>query len=219
MKKSCTPLLLIFILTITSCQSTDKNENEKVENPDNTAVTEVVDSIPAEAVFMKVSQPDEVLLELRQTLGANENVNAFIGVDGVDELLITHVKHDGQHHLIFEQAADIVPLTLFFNNTDNIDPPFRVSIRHKVKDYATWKWLFDGDKKSRENAGMVLVQMGYVDGDPNELFMIFGIPDIARAREMMDKPNLKNKMKSGGVIGEAEVKFWRPVSNDLTSED
>ena len=208
-------VLSIFSSFLIACQSGDPEAQGGVlENTETKKVADVIDTVAGEAIFMKVSSPDEVLVELNESIGAHEKFGAYISVDEDNELLITHLRHEDQHHLIFDQASDVIPLSLIYNNDGPIEPPFRVSIRHRVKDYETWKWLYDGDEKSRENAGMVLVQMACVDGDPNDLFMVFGIPDIARAREMMDKPNLKNKMKSGGVIGDPEVRFWRPVSND-----
>ena len=210
--------ILIVAIFASSCSSEQSNnaeqENEIEEITQTDTVEETsVELIDAEAVLLNVSNPDEVLIELENTLGSSEQMQAFISVDQSNELMILHVTHEGQHHLIFDQAKEVLSLDLTYLNTEEVEPPFRVSIRHKVKDYKTWKWLYDGEQKSRINAGMVLIEMGTVKGDSNDVFIIFAIPDIAKAREMMEKPNLKNKMKQGGVLGDAEIKFWRPASN------
>ena len=208
-------VLLLFCFSCSSEHTTnDKIRESLTENAvEDVAEDSNVTIIDAEAIYLNSPNPDQVLMELESTLVGSELVQALINVDQPTELLISHVSHEEQLHLIFDHAKEVVQLDLTYLNANVVDPVFRVSIRHKVKDYKTWKWLYDGDQKSRENAGMVLVQMGTVKGDPNEIFVIFAIPDIAKAREMMEKPNLLNKMKQGGVLGDPEIKFWRPAAN------
>ena len=58
---------------------------------------------------------------------------------------------------------------------------------------------------------MLQLQLGINKNDPNEIFMLIAIPDIARARELMEQPGLETKMEQAGVIGKPIVKFWRPA--------
>lgn len=90
-----------------------------------------------------------------------------------------------------------------------VDQPFRVSVITKVKNFEDWKWLYDMEEKNRKNAGMQQLQLGINKDDPNEVFILIAIPDIAKAREMMEHPGLKKKMEQSGVIGQPLVKFWR----------
>ncbi|MEQ8323194.1 MAG: hypothetical protein RIC15_08290 [Vicingaceae bacterium] len=220
MRISATYGVFIGILGILSCagESQDQSEESKEIQSQETAVDAAVapniDTIISEAIFLSVGSPDEVLREIQGSMNSSEQMNAYIGVDQVNDVMISHVHHQGQRHLIFDKATSILPLKLIYRNQDVIEPPFRVSIRHRVKDFPTWKWLYDGDQKSRENAGMVLVEMGLVGEDANDVFLIVAIPDVAKAREMMEKPNLKKKMAQGGVIGDPEISFWRPLTSD-----
>lgn len=202
-------LLTIVIL----CFACSPEPNTEQETKAVSAVDEVEEPsfeiMNAESVFLTISNPDAVIGEFEKSAGSNEMIQAFISVDNSNEVLISHVSHEGQPHLLFEKAHDLLQLELTYLDDKVVEPKFRVSIRFKVKDYKTWKWLYDGDQKNRDNAGMVLVQMGTVKGDSNDVFMIFAIPDIAKAKEMMQKPSLLNKMKQGGVLGSPEINFWR----------
>lgn len=95
--------------------------------------------------------------------------------------------------------------------SESAGQPFRMTIQLSVKDFSTWKWLFDGEERNRVNAGMTLLQLGNASDDANSVFVMFAIPDIARAREMLSEPGIEDKMIQSGVVGKATACFWRPA--------
>jgi hypothetical protein len=198
-------ILTVTLLFLTSCSSESPSHGEKKGVHEE----EVVENKSAEVVFLNVSDPSQFIMELANTC---DQIRSYVSDDNPNAVLLTHIIHKSQDHKIFDQLKEVVQLDLTFVETMAIEPIFRVSIRHKVKDYETWKWLYDGNQKNRDREGLILVQMGTVKGNPNEVFMIFAIPDIAKAREMMNNPELLNKMKQGGVLGDPQIKFWRLAS-------
>ncbi|HAW53111.1 MAG TPA: hypothetical protein DCX54_12395 [Flavobacteriales bacterium] len=198
--------ILIAILLWIGCSS----ESAREETAKDEIALDTKNMIKnADLVFLSVSDSEEALLEIRNTIGINEGIQEYISLDNSNELLLTHLAHQGTHHSLLERAKEVVELDLTYLDTTTIQPVFRVSIRHKVKDFQTWKWLYDGNQKARDKEGIVLIQMGTVKGDPNDVFVMFAIPDLDKARETMRDPDLLNKMKQGGVLGKPDIRFWR----------
>ncbi|TCP12136.1 hypothetical protein EV683_11058 [Crenobacter luteus] len=54
--------------------------------------------------------------------------------------------------------------------------------RHRVSDYARWKAAFDGRAEARRAAGLELLQCWRALDDPGNVFFVFEVADLARAR-------------------------------------
>ena len=80
-----------------------------------------------------------------------------------------------------------------------------VILNHKVKDYATWRPLFESDKARREVAGLKEIVVGEKEGEPGNVFAIFDVPDASIINKMMSDPELQARMQEGGVIGKPEI--------------
>ena len=77
----------------------------------------------------------------------------------------------------------------------------RVMISHKVKDYDTWKKVYDEDKPNRVNAGFTDRLLAYNVGDNHMVSMVLLVSDMKKAEDFSKSPELKAKMEVGGVEG------------------
>lgn len=80
-----------------------------------------------------------------------------------------------------------------------------VILSHRVKDYATWKPLFDADSARRDAAGVKLLAVGQKAGDPGNVHMVWEIADVSVIDKIMSDPDLQKRMQEGGVISAPEV--------------
>ena len=72
-------------------------------------------------------------------------------------------------------------------------------------DYAKWRAGFDKAAPFREKAGMKNVQV-YRDADnPSSALVWSEIDDPAKARAVMDSPELRKVMQEAGVVGPPKV--------------
>jgi quinol monooxygenase YgiN len=80
-------------------------------------------------------------------------------------------------------------------------------IRHKTRDYATWKAAFDDFSETRRASGEKSYQIFHPDDDPNNLWLLFEWDNLDNARTFMANPDLKEVMDAAGVIEAPEVHF------------
>jgi hypothetical protein len=81
--------------------------------------------------------------------------------------------------------------------------PFAIG-RHKVRDFESWKPVFDSDNERREAAGIRVVDLYRSMDDPNDVHFLFEIDDPNILRQMIDSPELSEKMREAGVISAPE---------------
>jgi len=74
-----------------------------------------------------------------------------------------------------------------------------------INDYAKWRPAFDKHKSLRDNAGLTHVRI-YRDADnANEIIVWSETADVAKAREALNSPEIRNAMQEAGVGGPAKV--------------
>ena len=86
----------------------------------------------------------------------------------------------------------------------------RVMRMAKVKDYDAWKKGFDSTKQVRMDAGLKDRAIGYSVGDNHNLTIVYAVSDKKKAEAFFNSPELKARMKAGGVEGNPET-FWYTV--------
>lgn len=80
-------------------------------------------------------------------------------------------------------------------------------VRHMVKDYATWKPVFDRhgvDRKARGSRG------GYVfrsADDPNEVLILLEWDSLQSARQFVQASDLPKAMEQAGVADRPDIYF------------
>jgi len=88
----------------------------------------------------------------------------------------------------------------------------RVMIAHRVKDFDAWLKVFDseGIEIRMENG---FIDRGLARGvdDPNMVYLVFAISDMAKAKARMNSEELKRLMTDAGVEGPPRVMFYTLV--------
>ena len=84
----------------------------------------------------------------------------------------------------------------------------RVFIRHKVKNYAKWRAVFDGFKKTRKAGGEKSFKIGHAVGHPNNLCLLFNWESAEKAKSFLRSKELKATMQEAGVKEKPEVHIF-----------
>lgn len=82
-----------------------------------------------------------------------------------------------------------------------------VLIRSKVKDYAAWKPVFDGDAENRKAAGSKGGYIFQTDGSPNEVTVFIQTDSLDAARKFTSSDELRQAMEKAGVLGPPEITY------------
>lgn len=79
-----------------------------------------------------------------------------------------------------------------------------VVFNHKVRDFNTFKSVYDADKARRDNEGMKELALGRRADDPETVYIIWEMADPSRIEAMVNSPELRQKMQEATVISEPE---------------
>ena len=82
-----------------------------------------------------------------------------------------------------------------------------VLIRHKVRDYARWRPVYDEHAGARKAGGCKDELVFRNAEDPDEVVLLFEWDDIERARKFIGSDDLREKMKEAGVEGSPDVRY------------
>jgi hypothetical protein len=88
-----------------------------------------------------------------------------------------------------------------------------VIVRHKVKDFASWKKAFEDHAPGRGSAGFSNARLFRSADDPSEVVILFDTDDIAKAKQFVSSPDLKSAMSAAGVVDKPDV-FVLTDAND-----
>ena len=79
---------------------------------------------------------------------------------------------------------------------------------YKVRDYATWKPLFDDHAVERKSVGgAVETHVFRSIDDPNEVFVLIKGTDDEKARQFLESRELRKAMGEAGVSDRPDVHF------------
>jgi heme-degrading monooxygenase HmoA len=84
-------------------------------------------------------------------------------------------------------------------------------IRHKVKDYAKWKPLFDEHGAKRKAAGCKGGRLFHSEKDPTEVVILFEWEDVGKAHKFAESEDLRQTMERAGVVGKPELYFLEEI--------
>ena len=84
-------------------------------------------------------------------------------------------------------------------------------IRHKVKDYGTWKPLFDEHAAKRKAGGSKGGRLFRSEKDPNEVVILFDWEDLGKAHQFADSEDLRKTMERAGVLGKPALFFLEEI--------
>lgn len=80
-------------------------------------------------------------------------------------------------------------------------------IRHKVKDFETWKTGYDAHQPKRTEAGLTEKFLLRGADDANEVVLLFEAQDLTRAKVFVASQDLREKMQEVGVIDQPDIYF------------
>jgi hypothetical protein len=75
----------------------------------------------------------------------------------------------------------------------------RMIVRNKVEDFARWKAVFDSQAEAARQAGLSLEQLWRGVEDANEVFFIFAVADINKAKAFLSAPDAEETGRRAGV--------------------
>ena len=84
-------------------------------------------------------------------------------------------------------------------------------IRHKVKDYAKWKPVFDKYGAARKASGSKGGRLFRNAGDPNEAVILLEWDDLEKARQFAQSKDLREAMQRAGVSDRPDLYFLDEV--------
>ncbi|KCZ72713.1 Antibiotic biosynthesis monooxygenase [Candidatus Methanoperedens nitroreducens] len=84
-------------------------------------------------------------------------------------------------------------------------------IRHKVKDYARWKPVFEEHGSTRKDKGSKGGYLFRSSDDPDEIVILLEWDDLGRAREFARSEDLRQAMKRAGVSDKPDVYFLEEI--------
>ena len=82
-------------------------------------------------------------------------------------------------------------------------------VQHNVRDYDTWKSVFDEHESVRTRHGATGHELYRGLDDPNEITIVNHFPSREQAEAFADRPSLKEAMERGGVITEPRITWAR----------
>jgi hypothetical protein len=82
--------------------------------------------------------------------------------------------------------------------------------RNRVEDFATWKAVFDSHAEAHSDTGLRLMNLWRGLEEPNNIFFLFKITDIDKARAFIDQPEAAEAGRVSGVL-DGEYHFLESV--------
>jgi len=114
-----------------------------------------------------------------------------------------------------ETKTDTMPPVVASVNPSG--PLSTMIVRHKVANYAKWKSGYDAHDSARMANGLHNYVICRGTTDSNMVMVALIMDDVAKARAFAGSKDLKERMKSIGVIGAPMVDFLEGIMNDTSS--
>jgi hypothetical protein len=80
-------------------------------------------------------------------------------------------------------------------------------VRHKVKEFHEWKRVFDSHKDAQRCSGLKIEKVMRNLYDPDEVFLLFEVTDLAKARSFVFSPEVPNTQAQSGVVDKPDIYF------------
>lgn len=82
-----------------------------------------------------------------------------------------------------------------------------LSCRNKVADFNQWKRVFDSHAAAQRDAGLHIKHVWRGVDDPSEVFMLFDVTDLAKARAFIASPKVPDAQQQSGVVEQPVMYF------------
>jgi hypothetical protein len=82
-------------------------------------------------------------------------------------------------------------------------------VKHKVENFKRWKTLFDDHSDSRKKAGLTDLYVLRDVNDPENVFVICEVKNLAKAQDFINSKGLQDVLKKSGVVDMPAVYFLK----------
>ena len=96
-------------------------------------------------------------------------------------------------------------------------PTSLMIVKHKVANYAKWKPAYESHDSVRLANGLHSYIIARGTEDTNMIMVAMRMDDVNKAKALSASPELKERMKKGGVIGAPVIDFIEALTNDTTA--
>jgi hypothetical protein len=96
-------------------------------------------------------------------------------------------------------------------------PTSLMIVKHKVANYAKWKPAYESHDSTRLANGLHSYIIARGTEDSNMVLVAMRMDDVNKAKAVAASPELKERMKKGGVLGAPVIDFIEAVMNDTTA--
>jgi hypothetical protein len=80
-------------------------------------------------------------------------------------------------------------------------------VRHKVKEFYEWKRVFDSHHDAQRRAGLKIEKVMRNLYDPEEVFLLFEVTDLAKARGFVFSPEVPDAQSQSGIVDKPDIYF------------
>jgi len=108
-----------------------------------------------------------------------------------------------------ELLTDILAPGIVYPDTPEYET--RLVVRHPVSDFDRWYSTFRGHERERLDVGVHTMLVTHPLGDPNDVYMMFGVSDPERVAEYMASDLLGLAMRLAGVTAQPQAFFVNVV--------
>jgi len=84
-------------------------------------------------------------------------------------------------------------------------------VKHRVRDYDSWKTAFDNFSETRRKGGEKSYRICHFENEPNNLDLTFEWDSEEKARSFFKSTELKETMEKAGVTEAPEIFFLTEV--------
>ena len=80
-------------------------------------------------------------------------------------------------------------------------------VRHKVREFHEWKRVFDTHKEAQQHSGLRIEKVMRNLYEPNEVFLLFEVIDLAKARGFVSSSKVSEAQAESGVVDQPDIYF------------
>ena len=84
-------------------------------------------------------------------------------------------------------------------------------VRHKVKEFKTWKAAYDAFDAERQTMGVTGHGVYQAEGDPSDVTVYHHFDSMEAAKSFAGSPRLKEVMQKAGVVGAPDMWFTKKI--------
>ena len=79
--------------------------------------------------------------------------------------------------------------------------------RNEAANYSQWKKVSDSHAEAQRPSGLHLQRLWRGLDDPHEVFMLFDVTDLEKARSFVTSPNVPDAERLSGLLEQPDIYF------------